>query len=238
VPLMQLEAPAERVVAPPPPPAPTVSAPAYEEVPLPEQAPPPACDQSATPSPCTQPHDAYRHDGFYFRLMNESQFFALYGEGPERDASIKGLGQGATLALGGTPAPGLVIGGMLNTTTLRGEFKGRPDGPENGATISRLILGPFVDWFPRPDDGWHVGAAIGFAAVTVTDSALADAVGPAFGAKIFGGYDFWIGPQWSVGLSATFSATPTTALRVDDGDKSGYRFYSLAAGIAGSLTLH
>jgi hypothetical protein len=237
VPLMQLEAPADRVIAPPPvnsPPPPAVAA----ELPPPEPAPPPACDQSATPSPCTQPSDAYRHDGFYFRLMNETQYFAVLGEGPDGSASVKGLGSGGTLALGGTPLPGLVIGGMMNATTLRGNFKGRPEGPETDASVSRVMFGAFADWFPDPYDGWHVGAALGFAAVTLTDSSLDDAVGAAFSAKLFGGYDWWIGPQWTLGLAAVFSATPSTSLVVDDGDKSGYRFHTLSAGIAGSLTLH
>jgi hypothetical protein len=174
VPLMQLEAPADRVIAPPPvnsPPPPAVAA----ELPPPEPAPPPACDQSATPSPCTQPSDAYRHDGFYFRLMNETQYFAVLGEGPDGSASVKGLGSGGTLALGGTPLPGLVIGGMMNATTLRGNFKGRPEGPETDASVSRVMFGAFADWFPDPYDGWHVGAALGFAAVTLTDSSLDDA---------------------------------------------------------------
>ena len=60
----------------------------------------------------------------------------------------------------------------------------------------------------------------------------------AFSAKVFGGYDWWIGPQWTLGLAAVLSATPSSSLVVDDGDKSGYRFQTLSAGIAGSLTLH
>ena len=234
---MQLEAPADRVVAPPPVHSPPPPA-AATELPPPEPAPPPACEQSAMPSPCTQPSDAYRHDGFYFRLMNETQYFVFLGDGPEGNASVKVMGSGGMLALGGTPLPGLVIGGTVSSTTGRGTFKGRPEGSESDASISRVGLAAFVDWFPQPDDGWHVGAALGFAALTVTDSSLDDAVGAAFSAKVFGGYDWWIGPQWTLGLAAMFAATPSTSLLVDDGDKSGYRFYSLSAGIAGSLTLH
>lgn len=151
---------------------------------------------------------------------------------------MKGLSSGSTLALGGTPLPGLVIGGMLNTTTVRGSFEGRPEGRETSANASRLMLGVLADWFPKPNDGWHVGAALGFAAITLTDSSLDDAIGAAFAAKLFGGYDWWIGPEWALGLAAVFSATPSTSLRVSDGDQSGYRFYTLSAGLAGSLTLH
>lgn len=104
--------------------------------------------------------------------------------------------------------------------------------------MARAELGVLVDWYPRVDDGWHVGVALGFAGIMLTDSALEDAVGAAFSAKLLGGYDWWIGPQWSLGLSGVFAATPSTSLMFDDGDKSGYRFYTLSAGLAGSLTLH
>lgn len=235
---MQLEAPTQHVVAPPPvrspEPAPaTFAAPAFEQAPL------EACERSATPSPCSQPRNAYRHDGFYLRITNETQFLGFYGKGPEGSASVKGLASGAMLALGGTPVPGLVIGGMLGSEMVRGKFKGRPtDQAEEDATMARAMLGVLVDWFPQVHDGWHVGAALGFAGITLSDAALADSVSAAFSAKLFGGYDWWIGPEWSLGVSALFSATPSAALIDRDGDKNGYRFYTLSAGLAWSLTLH
>jgi hypothetical protein len=143
------------------------------------------------------------------------------------------------LALGGTPLPGLVIAGMLSSATLRGRFNGRPrQADEEDASAARLMLGVMADWYPRVNDGWHVGAAVGFAGITLTDSVIPDAVGAAFSAKVFGGYDWWIGPQWALGLAAVLAATPSTSLLVRDGDSSGYRFYTLSAGLAGSLTLH
>lgn len=239
VPLLQLEASPERVVAPAPPPAPTQSIAAAPPPEQAAQAPLPACDVSATPSPCTQPSDAYRHDGFYFRVSNETQYLALVGSGPEGSASVTGLGSGGMFAIGGTPLPGLVIAGTLGSSTLRGKFKGRPpEEAEEDASAASAMLGVLVDWFPLPEDGWHVGAALGFAGITLTDSAIADAVGPAFSAKLFGGYDWWVGPQWSLGLAAVFSATPSSSLVDSEGDKNGYRFHTLSAGLSGSITLH
>jgi hypothetical protein len=234
---MELDAPVDRVTAPPPLRGPEPTA-AVSLPPPAVQAPMPACEVRASPSPCMQPEDAYRHDGFYFRLTTETQYLTFLGGGPEGSASVKGLGSGGMLALGGTPLPGLVIAGMLSSDMLRGKFNGRPQGQEEDANMARAMLGVLVDWYPQPDDGWHVGAAIGFAGITLSDSSIPSAVGAAFSAKLFGGYDWWIGPQWSLGLAALFAATPSTALRERGGDKNGYRFHTLSAGLAWSLTLH
>lgn len=152
---------------------------------------------------------------------------------------MKGLGTGGMLALGGTPLPGLVIAGTLSSDMVRGKFKGRPqDQDEEDASVARAMLGALVDWYPLPNDGWHVGAALGFAGITLSDAALSDSVGASFSAKLFGGYDWWIGPQWSLGVAAILGATPSASLVDRDGDKNGYRFYTLSAGLAWSLTLH
>src|ERR1700712_3192908 len=89
-PLLQLEAPPGRVVAPP---VATHEVAPRTPTPLPA-APPqmPACDTSATPSPCEQPADAYHHDGFYLRISGETQYLAVTGSGPNGSASLKGLG--------------------------------------------------------------------------------------------------------------------------------------------------
>jgi hypothetical protein len=237
VPQMELDTPVDHVVAPPAV-RPPQAAPAASLPPPVVQAPLPACELRASPSPCVQPEDAYRHDGFYLRIANETQYLGFLGSGPDGDASVKGLGSGGMLALGGTPLPGLVLGGTLSSDMLRGKFNGRPQGEEDKASIARAMLGAFVDWYPQADDGWHVGAAIGLAGITLTDSSIKDAVGAAFSAKLFGGYDWWIGPQWSLGVAALFAATPSTTLRDRDGDRNGYRFYTLSAGLAWSLTLH
>lgn len=237
VPLVQLEGPAEHVVTPQPIRSPE-PAPALPAPPPPVPAPPPAWATRATSSPCAQPEDAYRHDGFYLRVLNETQYLAFVGSGPDGRASVKGLGAGGLLALGGTPLPGLVVAGTLGSSTLRGKFVGRPQGEEENASMARAELGVLVDWYPQPNDGWHIGAALGFAGITLTDSSLSDAVGVAFSAKVLGGYDWWIGPQWALGLAAVLAATPSTPLRVRDGDESGYRFHTLSVGLAGTLTLH
>ena len=57
------------------------------------------------------------------------------------------------------------------------------------------VLGPFADWYPAERDGFHLGGVIGAAAVPLVR-------GIGMGASLWGGYDLWISPQWSIGIAA------------------------------------
>jgi hypothetical protein len=199
----------------------------------------PNCEQRATPSPCVQPPDAYRHDGLYFRISNGFGYAAFSGSGPSGDASIHQFspGSGALLAIGGTPTEGLVVAGALRAVMARGRFHGGPQ-PEHNATANNAQLGVLVDWFPQPTGGWHVGALAGLGVIAVVDSDIKDSNGLGFGGSLFGGYDFWIGAQWSLGLQAVFSATSSTALKDSDRDDTGYKLGALSAGLEYTFTLH
>jgi hypothetical protein len=141
------------------------------------------------------------------------------------------------LAIGGTPGEGLVVAGVIRGVTARGRFHGGPQ-PERDATGTNGQLGVLVDWYPNPTSGWHVGALAGVGAITITDSDVRDSNGFGFGGSLFGGYDFWIGPQWSLGLQAVFSATSSATMKNSDNDDTGYKFSALSAGLEYTFTLH
>lgn len=237
-PLVQLDAPSEHVVAPPPAQPQPAPQPRYELAPQARHAQPLLpCRNSAEPSPCEQPDDAYRHDGFYFRLVGETGYFGAFGRGPDGKSSLEGLGSTAHFIIGGTVWQGLVIAGTIGTTTMRADYRGRPSGADDRAAVSLLNLGVIADWYPEPTGGWHVGAGIGLGALTLSASGVSDSVGASFLGRIFGGYDWWIGPQWSLGVMAILSATPSINMIVDD-DKNGYRYHTITAGLAYTVTLH
>lgn len=198
----------------------------------------PACTTHATPSPCAQPPDAYRHEGFYLRLAGGLNYAAFGGTGGGRDVSIHGLTQGATLAIGGTIADGFVLAGVLGGEQVRDTFHGGPR-PERNATVAFGELGALVDYYPKPTDGWHFGAVVALGAITLSDAGLPrDATGASFAGTLFGGYDFWIGPEWSLGLMLTFSGATTGTLKDSDSNDSGYRLHALSAGLSYTFTLH
>jgi hypothetical protein len=195
-----------------------------------------------------QPPDAYVHDGFYLRLGAGPGYGALAGSGPAGDASIAGFNPfgGSLVAIGGNIAPGLVLAGAVNSVLVRQTFKGVPPEPEQKATAALAHLGVLVDWFPDPTGGWHVGALAGIAALQVSDTGLRDLSDPlrkdsgglGFGGALLGGYDFWIGPQWSAGLFAVGSATTPIQLADQGGDKTGYSLAGWSLGLQYAFTYH
>jgi hypothetical protein len=171
-----------------------------------------------------------RHDGFYLRL--ELGFGGLFGSRTERDSfdglqldgSVSGLAQVGALMMGGTLAPGIVLGGGawgVNAPAASYHGDVRTDA---GLTNSRVaadqrvdvdlaslsIIGPFVSWYPDPARGLHAEVALGVALATIGDASelrggevltvwdYSDNGG--VGTVLSGGYDFWVGEQWSLGL--------------------------------------
>jgi hypothetical protein len=107
------------------------------------------------------------------------------------------------LMLGGTPSPGLVIGGGLWFNGLETDQWKRQS---NDSSVSMAALGPFIDYFPDRHRGFHFGGMLGLAAWRVNamdvSAEKATAGGGAVGAWV--GYDFWVSRQWSLGVQARY----------------------------------
>ena len=118
---------------------------------------------------------------------------------------------------GGTPVPGLAVGGGL-MLLFGGEpaFEVRAADPEGELTefattqegIGLALLGPMIDGFPNPRGGFHVGGLIGFASVAITDAE--DNASGGFGLSVWAGYDWWVGNEWSVGVLGRLSGARTS----------------------------
>jgi hypothetical protein len=105
--------------------------------------------------------------------------------------------------------------------------------------VALAQVGLFVDVFPDPMKGFHVGALVGLGLVGVTPEATGVATGGAgLGGGIFTGYDFYLGHDWSLGLMATLSATTTTGLQDSNRNDSGCRTWPLAIGVALPITYY
>jgi hypothetical protein len=104
-------------------------------------------------------------------------------------------------------------------------------------------LSLFADWYPNPADGWHVGTEFGFGLVELVVNSDTLAAGDLTG-SIFGGYEWWIGPQWSAGLMLKATGGTRTDLRYIDqggsepGPQSGYVLGAGSIALEGTIVLH
>jgi hypothetical protein len=141
--------------------------------------------------------------------------------------------------MGGTPARGLVIGGAYIFSAAEKAPSYSSKNADKGMSFG--LVGPFIDFYPNPREGFHVGAALGIAG-TVTSDENQDERVSAFGGggSAWVGYEFWIGKQWSLGgvLQAT-GARVQTPERMEDAptpERDTLRVGSVA--LLASMTYH
>lgn len=152
------------------------------------------------------------HDGFYLRgAMGVGWFGTKFDDDSARgvDADASAGSFALDLMIGGSPSRGLAIGGALlmeAAPTASYELDGREIGD---GTIVTGLLGAFIDGFPDPKGGFHVGGALGFSSLAAdelgADGGTLETAG--FGGAVFAGYDFWVGDEWSIGPLVRFMAT-------------------------------
>lgn len=217
-----------------------------------EPAPPPAGGQmgwSAAPTgyssdaPRSNPNARF-HDGFYLRMG--IGIGAIGADVESTDGGdplhIGGLVVPMELAIGGTPSPGVVIGGGLygfhlpsaKYTYGRGDFVTEEDA-EYGSVG---MIGPFIDVYLDPEHGIHFQAAPCFTSVVLGQSdeiVTEDVTGSGFGAMVGLGFEGWVGDQWGVGLLARVQYA---SLEVEDESDGKYDFQMLVPSLLLTATLH
>jgi hypothetical protein len=138
------------------------------------------------------------HDGFYFRADVGVAYGAtsVTSDNTEHDDyDVNGFGLAVDLMIGGSPSPGLAIGGGLT-------FSGF--GQDGGSGMS--LLGVFVDGFPDANGGWHLGGMLGFSGVGATKTERYDDFqGGGFGVAAWVGHGFWVADDWSFGPLLRFN---------------------------------
>ena len=165
---------------------------------------PPGAPGSDLPPPPRAPRGASSHDGLYLRLALGVGLGGslISSDSKSFDDYSFGGGAGAfDFWLGGTPVPGLAMGAAFSVLGL-GSSQRTVDGNRvsGDVTGSTGLLGYFVDVFPNPARGLHFGGALGFAsgAAKIKDSDR-EFLGGGLGLEAWGGYDFWVSQQWSLG---------------------------------------
>jgi len=116
--------------------------------------------------------------------------------------------------LGGSPTPGLTLGGGFQFDVGQRDPDTGPDGePRNATRDAFALAGPFIDVFPDPRGGFHFGGMLGGAALAHSESADSDPLTyRGVGGSLWLGYDWWVARQWSLGamLRGTSAALEST----------------------------
>ena len=155
------------------------------------------------------------HDGFYLRA---AAGFAVYDErlstttaGADIKGRTRGISSLSELALGGTLAPGWVMGGGLYTADLATASYHTVTGPPPAELDPELrtfaLLGPFLDRYFDPRAGLHFQVALGFAWLSPRafgDEATEQSEYLALGGGVMLGIgqEFWLSDSWSLGVLA------------------------------------
>jgi hypothetical protein len=128
-------------------------------------------------------------------------------DAPINDYTLRGAGLALDFMLGGTPVPGLVIGGgfFINSATQpKLEFGDNSRELDGGAGLGMLAI--FVDGFFDPTGGFNVGGALGLATLNIDEAddgdpttlELTDTLN-GVGLAAWVGYGGWVGKQWQLG---------------------------------------
>lgn len=185
---------------------------ASAQAPSPGAPPQGKIDLTTTPPAPFVQRSYHFHEGFYARVsVGFGSLGASFDDdhASRRDLEGSGLSLGGDVMIGGSPSPGLAIGGALLGQGASPEFeRGSAFSEDRGLSV--FILGPFIDGFPNPVKGWHFGGMLGLAAVTIEDSAqdgIQRTTGA--GAAAWVGHDFWVADEWSMGPLLRLTGTVT-----------------------------
>lgn len=186
-------------------------APLYQQAPAsrapapPRAAPPPERDLGPAPDSPAPVH--YRH-GFYLRGAFGGSYLSDTETASDGSrAKLFGGGYSFDLLLGGSPVPGLALGGGF-TAIVTDKPMVQADGEtvQGQNSLDYATLCGFVDWYPMPDKGLHILGMGGFAQMRVSDpdgnSLTGTATGPSFG--VGAGYEWSIGEHWGLGAMARY----------------------------------
>lgn len=208
----------------------TLALPASAERPGPgEELAAQGADQGRPIAPLA-PRAARYHDGFYLRLSLGlgAMDARSTADGTTASSNVLGAGPALDVLAGGTPLPGLVVGGGLvtqmaarPTVSYSGDRLGLADGA--GTQVTTWVAGPMIDIFPDPSGGFHAGGVLGLADLGLEDPAGNRSRG--VGISAWAGYGFWSGPQWSLG-----GLLRLTALGTERSIHSGPNQYGVSDG--------
>ncbi len=162
--------------------------------------------QTPPPPPPEAETGKHLHDGFYLRMSlgaNAQRHTIESDRANVPDLKVNGGGLSFDILIGGSPMPGLVIGGILSADAASRPTVKQDNLESNDDYDSALaLIGPFIDGFFDPSGGFHVGGALGITGYALDNRSITEDNNKSFGGgglSFWAGYDAWVSSQWSIG---------------------------------------
>lgn len=115
------------------------------------------------------------------------------------DVSVHGGSTSFDFMFGGTPVPGLVLGGgLIFNVAPSPDVKVLDVSATSQSDLTFWMAAMLVDIFPKPTGGFHLGALVGIAELDWSGGGSGGSA-TGIGGGVLTGYDAWIGKQWSLG---------------------------------------
>ncbi len=181
-------------------------------------------------------HAGAERRGLYVREGNGTGYTWAIERHPHSDA-VSGLALSGSLAIGGTLARGVLLGGELRGSFVSEVFRGGPSVAVGNTDIQFFQLGPRLDWFPDPAGGWHFGALLGLGALVLVNGSGQQATGAGPLGSLIGGYDLLFRRPFSLGVDFVASGTPSEKLYASGAD-TGYRFVPVSIALEVSILMY
>lgn len=168
---------------------------------------------SAPPPPPPRERRGYHvHDGFYLRIgggLGLGLGSVSTDSNKSNDFEIGGVGADLNCWIGGTPTPGVAMGGLISYHGIQdGSVEVDGNETEQSLNATLAMLGFFVDVFPDPQRGLHFGGSLGLAGLRTNGHSndlkepplnAPDYDGGGLGVSAWIGYMGFVGPEWSLG---------------------------------------
>ena len=157
--------------------------------------------------------DPRTHDGFQLRLAPGLGYLSdsdsISGGGfTSPDLSIHGIAPAFELFVGGSLAPGLALGGTFNFMIASGpsaSVGGQSVTASSDVKMNFFTIGPYVDYYLDPAQGFHLLGTLGFATMNLSNNTSSSTASTGFGLGLGAGYDWWVSDEWSIGILGRFN---------------------------------
>lgn len=150
------------------------------------------------------PRSYHVHRGFYLGAAGGIGYNSgTYDDNDPsgRDLEADGFNLSLDLLVGGSPSPGLALGGALLSDVLTSASFRRNGFTETDSSSMSHLFGVFVDGFPNPEGAFHVGGALGLSHVAAKNVTFNDKSLSIFGVgyAAWVGYTPWVSDHFSMG---------------------------------------